>query len=116
MLKKYIKKILAALAMVFFAITLAQEVPGMADGNVAKAEGHLAIEGKGDYSMDYTPPGSIFCLPGWVEYKDNIKTAKVNVQDITSTRDMFFECRNLTSLDLSNFNTSNIKDNSYFSL
>lgn len=125
MSKKYIKKIITILTLI--AITLVQIVPGTTVYNIAKAadfngasgtsgdlkwnitaEGHLAIEGNGDYSRDYDIGWTL--LPGWLEYREYIKSAEVNVQDITSMVHMFSGCASLSSLDLSKTDTSNVTD------
>lgn len=72
-------------------------------------EGHLTIEGNGDYREDVSWEN----LPEWLEYKQYIKTATVNVQNITSTIFMFLDCSNLTDINLTNLDTSNITDMSY---
>ena len=125
MSKKYIKKIITILTLI--AITLVQIVPGTTVYNIAKAadfngasgtsgdlkwnitaEGHLTIEGNGDYNRDYDI-GQLL-LPGWLEYREYIKSAEVNVQDITSMDYMFYCCKSLSSLDLSKTDTSNVID------
>ena len=125
MSKKYIKKIITILTLI--AITLVQIVPVATVYNIAKAadfngasgtsgdlkwnitaEGHLTIEGNGDYNRDYDT-GQLL-LPGWLEYREYIKSAEVNVQDITSMDYMFYCCKSLSSLDLSKTDTSNVID------
>ena len=66
------------------------------------SEGCLKISGSGDYSS---------CE--WTSYYNEIKTAVVDVDNITSTRYMFDGCSKLTSLDLTNFDTSNVTNMSY---
>lgn len=130
MSKKYIKKIITILTLI--AITLVQIVPGTTVYNIAKAadfngasgisgdlkwnitaEGYLTIEGKGDYSRDCSVNWASWLLPGWLEYKEYIKSAEVNVQDITSMDYMFYGCASLSSLDLSKTDTSNVTDMGY---
>lgn len=69
------------------------------------ADGHLLVEGNGDYQGD---DGS--GNPAWYEYRDNIYTATVNVSGISSAYKMFEGCTELTSVDLSCFDTSSVND------
>lgn len=59
--------------------------------------GKLTIEGTGDY--EGRP---------WLEYRDAIKYAEVEVTGITTTRDMFNGCSSLRSLDVSGLDTGNV--------
>ncbi len=70
------------------------------------SEGVLDISGVGDYREYATD------LPIWISetYKDSIKKVKVNVSEITSTRDMFNGLSNVTSIDFNTFDTSNVTD------
>ena len=61
------------------------------------SEGCLRINGSGDYNSHE-----------WTVYSDEIKTAVVDVDNITSTRYMFDCCSSLTSLDVAGFDTSNV--------
>ncbi len=127
MSKKYIKKIITILTLI--AITLVQIVPGTTVYNIAKAadfngasgtsgdlkwnitaEGYLTIEGKGDYSKDHSVNWASSLLPEWLEYKEYIKSAEVDVQNITSMDYMFYSCASLGRLDLSKTDTSNVTD------
>lgn len=72
------------------------------------ADGHLKIEGTGDYNRDYLDN----YYPSWVEYSDYIKTAEVNVTGITDMYYMFASCSNLKSIDFKNTDTSKV-DNMY---
>ena len=91
-----------------------------ADGNIASgvidedyghitwvidADGKLTVTGTGDL---HTPYSSSFDLVPWYEYREVIKSAKINVTGMTDASYMFFECTNMVSIDLSNFNTSKI--------
>ena len=67
------------------------------------SDGLLTISGEGNYkenSEDYEG------APKWCDYRSSIKTAKVNVSGITSTRMMFYMCFNLEKIDFGNFDTS----------
>ena len=61
------------------------------------SEGCLRISGSGDYKNH-----------AWTTYHDEIKTAVVNVDNITSAHEMFSWCSSLTSLDLSELDTSKV--------
>ena len=73
------------------------------------SEGKLTISGSGDYaSKENIQEGRVY--PRWFWYKDKIKTAEVKVSNITCTARMFYECDALTSVDLSNLDTSKVTD------
>ena len=61
------------------------------------ASGKLTIEGTGDYKK-----------AEWLSYWKEIKSAEVNVTGITSTKSMFEELDNMTSIDLSKLDTRNV--------
>lgn len=65
---------------------------------------HLTIQGTGDYKQ--RDPNTT--KAGWLEYKDIIATASVNVKDMTDASYMFSGCSKLTSIDFSMFETSRI--------
>ena len=68
-------------------------------------DGHLTISGNGDYEeRDY------FSTTGWLAHKNEIKSATVNVSGIANASYMFSECENMTSIDLTNFDTSSVTD------
>lgn len=64
------------------------------------SNGHLTITGNGDYEE----------FPAWLDQSDEIYSASVDVSGITSTANMFVECSNLKSVDLSNLDTSQVTD------
>lgn len=68
--------------------------------------GKLTIEGTGDYKLSDTG------IPPWCNYTDRqiITSAEVNVTGITSTKSMFNSCSSMTSVDLSNLDTSKVTD------
>ncbi|MBD5522291.1 MAG: BspA family leucine-rich repeat surface protein [Lachnospiraceae bacterium] len=70
------------------------------------SRGKLTIEGIGDYKLDSTG------IPAWCNYnyRKKITSAEVNVMGITSTQSMFAYCSSMTSVDLSNLETSNVTD------
>lgn len=66
-------------------------------------DGLLVVTGTGDWDHGAS------CYYGpWVNYKDRIVTAEVHLTGTTDAGGMFLECRNLTTVDLSNFDTSNV--------
>lgn len=80
------------------------------DGSISWAidgNGCLKIEGNGDWEgMD----SGKLDLPEWLDYADEIITAKVNVTGISNCNDMFYGCRNLLYIDMQDFNTSKVSD------
>ncbi|MFG6393486.1 MAG: DUF285 domain-containing protein [Lachnospiraceae bacterium] len=129
MLKKYIKIIIPALLLSFVILT--QILPGTGMGNQIKAKaagnfngahgtsgdltwsitknGHLSIKGNGDYKKHVKRKN----LPEWLYYRKYIKTAEVNVKNITSTRYMFYNCRNLKRINLEDLDTSKVTNMSH---
>jgi len=89
------------------------------DGNITwyiDINGCLLLEGKGDWQglseSTYTGGGeSVF--PMWLDYADDIYTAKVDISEITNCKDMFRFCYNLRSVDLKEFDTSDVIDMSF---
>lgn len=69
--------------------------------------GELTIEGTGDYECTYALD-SYVNLPPWCEYFFSHATVKVT--GMTTARDMFSECYSLRTVDLEDFDTSNITD------
>lgn len=61
-------------------------------------EGCLLIEGDGDYSF----------YREWTKYSDSIKSAVVEVKNITSLRMLFYECTKLEKVDLTGLDTSKV--------
>ena len=49
----------------------------------------------------------------WDEHKDEIKSAYINVTGLTDLSNMFYDCKNLEQVDLSDLDTSNVTDMSY---
>jgi len=72
-------------------------------------EGHLFITGEGDYKLVKIKTSlDTILAPEWVQYRDYIRTAQVEVKNITSTNSMFSNCESLTALSISKFDTSNV--------
>lgn len=73
-------------------------------------EGLLTITGTGDYisETEDNVDGDGF-VPPWAG-RDDVLSAVVNVSDITSTKNMFYDMKKLTSIDLTNIDTSKVTD------
>lgn len=79
--------------------------------------GKLTITGKGDYELidmevynssvgNYTEKD----VPEWMRYASSIQSATIGVNGITSTKNMFKNCTNLKSINLSGLDTSKVTD------
>ena len=68
------------------------------------SEGHLLVEGTGDRE------NASATLPAWNEYWFEIKSATINVSEITDVNYFFGYCLYLTSVELSGLDTSNVTD------
>lgn len=77
---------------------------------VIDASGKLTVSGTGDYT--YPATNAVNRSP-WFEYREQITSAEINVTGMTDTRYMFLGCSRLSSLNLSNFDTSNVMDMGY---
>ena len=76
------------------------------DGNLTwtlDSDGLLTISGTGGGSSNLDMNSNL-----WGNYRDLIISAKVEVTGMTRTDGMFSECGNLTSVDLSGFDSSNV--------
>ena len=71
--------------------------------------GLFVAKGTGDMYDSY---GDYTCR-GWSKYAKEIKKAKLEVTGITNLANFFFGCSNLTSVDLSGLDTSQVRDMSY---
>ncbi len=79
------------------------DIAGGVDGDITwriDADGKLTVNGTGDVTNTDAWP--------WASYRENIVSAEVNVTGMTDASGMFSYCSNLNSLDLSNFDTSNV--------
>ncbi|MCM1553816.1 MAG: BspA family leucine-rich repeat surface protein, partial [Butyrivibrio sp.] len=76
------------------------------------ANGKLTVEGTGEFAAPTSNSlQDIFSNPSrapWYSYRENIKSAVVNVKGMKDAGFMFNGCSNLESLDLSGFDTSNV--------
>lgn len=67
--------------------------------------GNLTVAGTGDFTTSDYYNGK---NAPWYEYNADIKTAKVDIKEITRLSNMFKGCYNLTSVDLDGLDTSNV--------
>lgn len=72
------------------------------------SNGKLVVEGTGDFSDSTSSKRA-----PWYSYRTDIKSVEVNVEDMVDASYMFYDCNNLMTLDLSNFDTRNIKNMSH---
>ncbi len=72
---------------------------------VIDADGKLTVTGTGDFS-DVT----VNDRAPWYENRESIITAEINVTGMVNATGMFYNCKNLVSVDLSRFNTGNVTD------
>lgn len=87
------------------------EVAGKTNDIIWKisASGKLTISGTGDWER------SGIGVPPWCsnEYKNRITSAEVKLTGADSLANMFFDCRNMTSVNLKNLDTSSVSDMNY---
>ena len=63
------------------------------------ANGLLEVKGTGDmYELSFSPP--------WDLYSEKIKSARIKVKGAKNLEGLFWGCKNLTNVDLSNLDTS----------
>ena len=114
-MKRNLRRVIAILMALFLCVGSVSwnELPAKAasavysgtDGALTwsiDSDGHLLVEGTGDLEN----PAVNF--PAWHKYSSEIKSATVNVSDITDTNCFFADCYNLTSVDLSGLDTSKV--------
>lgn len=70
-------------------------------------DGKLIIEGTGDYFTPTFPANTPASAP-WYAYRDQIKTAEVQVEGMTDTSYMFEDCSNLVTIDFSGFHSDKL--------
>lgn len=68
---------------------------------VIDKDGKLTVTGTGDFDSYGVP---------WIGHENSIKTAEINVTDITDLSYMFRECENLVSIDLKGLDTGKVTD------
>lgn len=74
---------------------------------VIDADGKLAVEGTGDYGESRRQNGIKPNAP-WLKYADSIISAEVAVSGMTDAYRMFYNCKNLRSVDFSKSDTSSV--------
>lgn len=72
---------------------------------VIDKDGKLTVTGKGEYTDSH----SIESAP-WYSKRTSIKSAEINVTDLTYAAYMFNDCSNLVTINLNGFNTANVTD------
>lgn len=79
--------------------------------------GKLTITGTGDYELIdmemYNSSVGTYTerdVPEWMRYASSIESATIGVNGITSTKNMFKNCTNLKSINLSGLDTSKVTD------
>ncbi len=70
-------------------------------GSWSLTNGTLIVSGSGEYW-----PSTGLIAPPWYEYREQIKTARVSLRGTKSFSSFFSGCKNLTSVDLHNTDTS----------
>ncbi len=78
---------------------------------VIDADGKLTVEGTGDFAEPSTDPNNESAARNrvpWLSYNKQIKTAQIKVSGMTDASYMFSQCTNLTSIDLSGFDTGTV--------
>ncbi|MBO5468200.1 MAG: BspA family leucine-rich repeat surface protein [Lachnospiraceae bacterium] len=68
------------------------------------SDGVFRLSGSGDYELDGV------MQTDWYPYADEIKKAVINVKNIISSKCLFAECFNLTYVDVSGLDTSQVTD------
>ena len=84
----------------------ADDIASGTDGDITwviDASGKLTVTGTGDLSGAHYESGF-----AWRPYSDQIISAEINVTGMTDASYLFSGCSNLTSLDVSGFDTSNV--------
>lgn len=77
------------------------EIASGMDGNI-----EWRIDAGGKLTLNGT--GETFCP--WRPHSSQITSAVVNVSDMTDASNLFWGCKNMTSIDLSGFDTSSVTD------
>ncbi len=86
----------------------ADDIASGTDGDITwviDASGKLTVTGTGGLSGAHYESGF-----AWRPYSDQIISAEINVTGMTDASYLFSGCSNLTSLDVSGFDTSNVTD------
>ena len=89
------------------------QIMAYADNIASGMDGNIAwvIDASGKLTLNGT--GEAYCQ--WISYNSQITSAEVNISGMTDASCLFFGCENMTSIDLSGFDTSSVTDmNSMF--
>ncbi len=82
------------------------------DGNditwVIDLDGKLTVTGTGDFAPSEDGKLLDSSRAPWRSYRESVKSAEINVTGMTNACSMFWGCREMTTVDLSNFDTSRI--------
>ena len=89
-----------------FVITKKQEAENKIEWNISD-DGKLTVTGSCD-GVFYTDKNRLTVYP-WNEYKDQIRSAYINVKGVTDLSYLFDGCSNLETVDLSDLDTSQVK-------
>ena len=73
---------------------------------IIDGDGVLAVEGQGDVAEPTTYKNNFPDRIPWYPYRDKITAAKIKVTGMKAASSLFYECKNMTSVDLSGFDTS----------
>jgi len=82
---------------------------------VIDKNGKLTVSGRGEFSdSSYGDFGlGYWAREPWFQYRDSILSAEVSIESITNLSCMFYECRNMTNIDLRGLDTSSVTDLQY---
>ena len=75
---------------------------------VIDANGKLTVTGMGEFS-----DSNAYNRAPWYINRVLIKSAEINISNITNASYMFYNCENLNNVDINNFDTSNVLDMKY---
>ena len=74
---------------------------------VIDADGVLTVEGWGDFT-EYKASDDNYKRSPWYENRDKIKSARIKVTGMRNAASLFYDCVNMTSVDLLEFDTSQV--------
>lgn len=99
---------------VFAATTLSEnDIPVMGDSQlIASGEG-WTLDVNGHLSVEFTCTDPGYRRPWGSKYKDDIKTASLNLKTYTSLAQLFYDCKNLVSVDFMDSDLSQVTTADY---
>ncbi len=77
---------------------------------VIDKDGKLTVTGTGEFAVHNPEFNSPSWRAPWAEFRESILSAEVSIKHITDLSYMFFDCKNMTSIDLSKLETSDVTD------